>query len=187
MSATPSRPAPDGVTLRRARLDDAEGFAAMMNDPAVYPGVMQLPFTDVAFWRERLAESRGGPAQLDLQLAALHEGRVIGGAGLHSGAPLVRRRHAMYMGISVVGDWQGRGVGDLLLGALCQHADRWLGIVRIELTVFTDNDRAIALYRRHGFEMEGTMRAYALRDGQLVDVHQMARLRLPPSLTTGAA
>lgn len=50
-------------------------------------------------------------------------------------------------------------------------------VFRLELTVFTDNERAIALYRKFGFEAEGTHRAYALRDGRYADVLAMARLR----------
>jgi putative acetyltransferase len=69
------------------------------------------------------------------------------------------------------------------MGALIEAADRWLNLQRIELTVFTDNARAIALYRRFGFVVEGTHRAYALRDGAYVDVHAMARLHpSPPQL-----
>jgi putative acetyltransferase len=171
--------------LRRARPEDADGFAAMMNDPLVYPGLMQLPYTDAAFWRERLAGNVGGPGQADLQLVAVHEGQVIGGAGLHPAGMAVRRAHAMNLGISVVGSWQGRGVGDLLMGALCEHADRWLGVLRLELTVYADNAGAIALYRRHGFEIEGTLRAFALRDGQFVDALAMARLRPAAPRWTG--
>lgn len=180
MSEGTSRPGLQGVTLRRARPEDADGFAAMMNDPLVYPGVMQLPYTEPAFWRERLAANVGGPGQLDLQLVALHEGQVVGGAGLHSSGGHVRRRHAMYLGITVAGPWQGRGVGGLLMAALCEHADRWLGALRIELTVYTDNARAIALYQRHGFVIEGTHRGYVLRDGVYVDAHAMARLNPNP-------
>lgn len=176
--------APDGVTLRRARPEDAADYAAMMNDPLVYPGVMQLPYTDAAFWRERLAASVGGPGQAELNLVAVSEGRVIGSAGLHPAAPHVRRRHVMYLGITVCGPWQGRGVGSLLMAALCEHADRWLGALRLELTVYTDNERAIALYRKHGFEIEGTHRAYVLRDGRFVDAYAMARLHpCPPVLS----
>lgn len=181
MSARPARL--EGVTLRRGRPDDAEDFAAMMNDPLVYPGVMQLPYTEPAFWRERLASSVGGPSQADLQLVAVHDGHVIGGAGLHAAGGHVRRRHVMYLGMTVAGPWQGRGVGSLLLAALCEHADRWLGVMRLELTVYTDNAPAIALYRKHGFEIEGTHRAYVLRDGRYVDAHAMARLHpKPPAL-----
>ena len=45
------------------------------------------------------------------------------------------------------------------------YADRWAGVLRLELTVFVDNTPAIALYRKFGFEIEGTNRAFALRDG----------------------
>ncbi len=152
----------------------------MMNDPLVYPGVMQLPFTDPAFWRERLAGNPGGPAQADLHLVAVHDGHVIAGGGIHAAAPHVRRRHAMALGMVVAADWQGRGVGGLLLEALCRHADQWLGAVRLELTVYTDNAAAIALYRRLGFQIEGTHRAYALREGVYVDAHAMARLHPNP-------
>ena len=56
-------------------------------------------------------------------------------------------------------------------------------VLRLELTVYVDNARAIALYRKFGFEVEGTHRAYALRDGAYVDALCMARLHPnPPTL-----
>jgi putative acetyltransferase len=175
------------ITLRRARPADAADYAALMNDPLVFPAVLQLPYTDAEAWRLRLAEP-GGADVAELQLVAESGGRVIGTAGLHASRSAVRRRHAMGIGISVAGDWQGKGVGNRLLEALCQHADRWLGLLRLELTVYTDNTRAIALYRKHGFEIEGTHRAFALRDGVFVDAHAMARLHPnPPRLDGGAA
>jgi putative acetyltransferase len=55
--------------------------------------------------------------------------------------------------------------------------DNWLRITRTELTVFTDNAPALALYRKYGFETEGTGRHYALRNGDYVDALFMARLK----------
>jgi putative acetyltransferase len=52
--------------------------------------------------------------------------------------------------------------------------------VRIELTVFADNAGAVALYKRFGFEIEGTHRAYALRDGAYADTFSMARIKAKP-------
>ena len=43
--------------------------------------------------------------------------------------------------------------------------------------VYTDNEPAIALYRKHGFEVEGELRDYAVRDGRHVNAYAMARLR----------
>ena len=164
-----------GVVLRRARESDADAFVSMMNDESVYPQTLQLPYADVSFWRERLKDA-GSTVSTNTHLVAQREQVVIASAGLFSVGTSVRRRHAMGFGITVSRDWQGKGLGDLLTAAIVQYADRWLGLLRIELTVNADNARAIALYRRHGFEIEGTHRAYALRDGVYVDVLAMARL-----------
>lgn len=51
-------------------------------------------------------------------------------------------------------------------------ADGWISLTRIELHVHTDNERAISLYERFGFVVEGTHRSFALR----VDAFSMARL-----------
>lgn len=170
------------ITLRRARAADAEDFARMMSAPEVFGGVIQMPYADADYWRTRLGESRPA-ASAELHLVALVDSAVVGSAGLHAVSTMPRRRHAMSLGITVARDHQGQGVGRALMGALCDYADRWAGVLRIELTVYADNHRAIALYRRFGFLLEGTHRAYALRDGVYVDALAMARLHPhPPAL-----
>ncbi len=46
--------------------------------------------------------------------------------------------------------------------------------------MFTDNAPAIGLYRKFGFEVEGTLRAYVLKRGVLADALTMARIRDRP-------
>ena len=52
-----------------------------------------------------------------------------------------------------------------------------MNLHRVELTVYADNQAAQGLYRKFGFEVEGLLRDYALRDGKFVDTVSMARLR----------
>ncbi|WP_282373566.1 GNAT family N-acetyltransferase, partial [Pseudomonas sp. PS02290] len=71
----------------------------------------------------------------------------------------------------------GKGVGSRLMAAVLEVADNWMNLHRVELTVFADNEAALALYRKFGFETEGRLRDYAIRDGVLVDAISMARLK----------
>lgn len=167
------------ITVRRASTQDAAAFARIMGDPAVYPGLMQLPYTDEETWRVRLAENFA-PGKTDLPLAAELNGAVVGTAGLHPAGPALRRRHVLMLGLSVLPAAQGQGVGSALMAAMCDYADRWSGALRLELTVYCDNAAAIHLYRKFGFEVEGTHRGYALRDGRYVDAYAMARLHPEP-------
>ncbi|MFP3740868.1 GNAT family N-acetyltransferase, partial [Burkholderia sp. SIMBA_019] len=64
----------------------------------------------------------------------------------------MRRAHVAEIGVGVHGDWQRRGVGSRLVAEMLDLADNWLGLRRLELKVFVDNEGAIALYRKFGFE-----------------------------------
>jgi putative acetyltransferase len=159
------------LLIRATRISDAEGIAALNNLPGVRAGTLRLPYQNPEQTR-RWLESHG-PASLSI--VAEHDGRIIGSAGLHPYPG--RRSHAAALGMAVRDDYQGKGVGTALLRALIDTADNWLGLRRIELTVYTDNDRAIRLYHRFGFETEGTHKGYALKAGVYADALVMARLR----------
>ncbi len=174
-----SRAVAGGPSVRRARTSDAEAFARLMSDPEVYANLLQMPWPSPDHWQARLADScaHGSP---HVQIVAEAGGEVVGAAGLHPIGVSPRKRHAMALGINVGIAWQGRGVGTLLMQSLCDYADNWLGLLRIELDVYADNRRAQALYERFGFVREGVHRCEALRDGIYVDGWSMARLNPSP-------
>jgi putative acetyltransferase len=172
------------ILIRRPRAEDAAAIAATMSDPEIMASLLQLPYVTEAHWRKRIDEMNAGPNTAELFIVAERDGKVVGNAGAHP--PLaVRRAHAAGIGMAVVREAQGQGVGSALMAALIDWADNWARLLRLELTVYTDNPRAIALYRKFGFVREGTHRAYALRNGVFVDAHCMARLHpSPPQLPT---
>jgi putative acetyltransferase len=121
-----------------------------------------------------------------LHLVGVAGGHVIASGGIFPLAATPRRRHAAGLGLSVAAEWQRRGIGSEMIRRLLEWSDRWLGYLRIELTVYTDNERAIRLYEKFGFAVEGRYRAFALRDGVFVDALAMARLHPdPPQLPRG--
>ena len=167
------------VRVRRPRPEDAAAITATMGDPDILAGLLQLPYPTEEMWRKRILEMPVGPTTGELFLVAEVGGRVVGNAGVHP-VQHVRRRHAASLGIAVARDAQHQGVGTALMAALVDWADHWAQLLRLELTVYTDNEPAIALYRRFGFVAEGTHRAYALRRGVYVDALCMARLHPDP-------
>jgi putative acetyltransferase len=103
--------------------------------------------------------------------------RIVGMVSVETFPNRPRRRHAGAIGICVHEEWHGKGVGTALMRAIVDLADNWLNLTRLELEVYADNEAAISLYERMGFEVEGTLRQHAFRDGQYVYSKMMARLR----------
>jgi putative acetyltransferase len=162
------------IDVRHAEPGDYEALREIHSQPKVVRGTLMLPFPSVESWKKRLAEK---PTSLYCLVACVDD-ELVGTLSLkHETHP--RRRHAGYVGMSVHDLWQGRGIGSALMEAVIELADNWLSLSRLELNVYTDNDAAIHLYEKHGFEIEGTLRDYAFRDGGFVDSYAMARIRTP--------
>jgi L-phenylalanine/L-methionine N-acetyltransferase len=165
------------LSLRRVKPADAAAIAEQFADPDVFGGTLQLPFASEEMWAQRIAGMNPPAAgSNELVLAAVIDDKPVGLAGLHPVGPSVRRRHVMGLGITVAKASQGQGVGQALMAGLLDYADNWAQVLRIELTVYHDNARAIRLYERNGFYHEGRLKAYALRNGVFEDVLAMARL-----------
>ena len=159
------------ITIRTADPSDAEAMLKCYTAPLAARNTLQIPYRSLESVREQLTKSGAG----DHLLVAEIEGEVVGVIGLHTSSR-PRVNHKAEVGMMVHDDWQGKGVGAALMRAVIELADKWLNLTRIELTVFTDNESAIALYRKFGFEIEGTLRKYAFRDGEF-DAFAMARIR----------
>lgn len=84
---------------------------------------------------------------------AVAEGMVVGWCDI-ARYPADSRRHCGRLGMGLLEDWRGRGLGRRLLAAALDHADA-IPLDRVELDVVADNQAAIGLYDRMGFAREG--------------------------------
>ena len=158
------------MLVRLATPQDADAFAAVVGAVAGEDRwIATEPPVDVdqlaARMRQALAD---GDA-----LFVLDDGRrILGTLGLHG----THAEGVVSLGMSILAEERGKGHGRALLGAAIEHA-RGAQMHKIELEVWPDNARAIALYESFGFEVEGVRRDhYRRRDGTLRSAQIMALL-----------
>ena len=163
---------PPDITIRALEPGDLPDLTEAWNQPNAYAGTLQLPYTSLDARQKRNAATPPGFNKL----VAVIDAKVIGSIYLDTFEG--RRRHVGSVGMAVHDAYAGQGAGTALMAAVLDLADNWLNLKRLELGVYVDNARAIALYERFGFEHEGVNRAYAWRNGSFVDSLAMARLRL---------
>ncbi|MGE0787309.1 MAG: GNAT family N-acetyltransferase [Sandaracinaceae bacterium] len=170
--ALPPKGPPVRATFRAVRVEDGPATAAMYNDPLAAWGTLQIPAQPRDTWTKRFATN--DPLYFFVLVAEV-EG-TLAGTGAVIGETSPRRRHSAGLGMAVAAPFQGRTVGRQLLDALVALSDQ-VGFARLELEVWTDNERARRIYEATGFEDEGVARAGGFRDGAYVDDLAMARLR----------
>jgi RimJ/RimL family protein N-acetyltransferase len=87
-----------------------------------------------------------------------------------------RIAHTGEFGMSVAKSFRDQGLGSLLLEALIEWTKKNSTIEKIGLSVHSNNQRAVSLYKKMGFEMEGIRkRDLKYGEGQYVDTVVMGR------------
>ncbi len=167
--------------MRCAREQDAEAVLGLLRELAdepvftVYEPDEFVRTLDTE--RANIETYRADPGRL--LLVAEVGGELAGQLTFRSGK-YRRIAHVGEMGMSVAARWRGLGIGRALLSHLIQWATEHPVIEKINLRVFSNNDRAITLYRSMAFFEEGRReREIRIHSGVCVDDLSMARFVKP--------
>ncbi len=85
-----------------------------------------------------------------------------------------RQRHRGGLGMGLLPEFRGQGLGSKLLSSVLDHANKF-GLEKVELNVYTSNTPAVALYKKFGFEQGGPIKKYRKLDGQYFDCLAMGK------------
>jgi RimJ/RimL family protein N-acetyltransferase len=145
--------------------------------PALLANLRKVVRERVYTWTERVGEAQrarllatmGDRRSLSIVAQRADTGEIVGQLSLTPLGDVVKARHVRNLSLLVVDGHRGQGVGSALL----EHAIDWArsnpGVEKIQLDVFSTNARAIALYKKMGFEVEGVSRREYLIGGAYVD------------------
>jgi ribosomal protein S18 acetylase RimI-like enzyme len=157
----------EGIVLRRARFDEAA----------------ELDLLDRSVWDETTTPAGprknpffGAKQQLADTWVADDGGLIVGFFVLGQRTTLESNRHvALLRMVAVAAEHRGRGIGTALVRRAIEESNR-RRCQKLSLTVLGTNARAIRLYEREGFAVEGRLTAEFLLGGAWVDDIVMARV-----------
>ncbi len=160
------------IIVRPIHPKDTLAQYEMVTHPDVAHNLLAVPSMELAETEAWIQKQTPGRHRMAAEL----EGKLVGFISLTQ-HQRPRMHHLGALGMFVHPDYWGEGIGSKLMEAALAVADNWLALKRVELDVFIDNEPAIALYQKFGFEVEGTRRCVAFGNGRFRDDYIMARLR----------
>ncbi len=155
------------MIIRPIRIEDAAGFQRAV-DSVCRERLFLATFESPPIERtEKFVEnniSSGFP-----QIIAEENGQIVGWCDAIPGAKGSGSAHVGQLGMGVIAGHRGRKIGSALLEHTIVKAVEF-NLQKIELSVYSKNLPAIALYLKFGFEREGLRKNGRLADGVYDDV-----------------
>ncbi|NBJ92460.1 GNAT family N-acetyltransferase [Parablautia muri] len=157
--------------LRSPREEDAGIMLAYLKKTAQeterglsYPEEMDMSIEEEADFIKHFLED-----ERSMMISVYDDDKLVGGASLSSVGEKQKIRHRASIGIALLKDVWGQGIGRSLMTELLSFAKE-AGYVQIELEVVADNVSAIGLYESLGFVTYGRRpNFFRLKDGNYVE------------------
>lgn len=164
------------ISIREARPEDARELLRFIHQISFESDFLSFGPGEFDLNEEQEAEflRRSLECSNRIYMVAFEGEKAIGTVNF-SGGSRPRTCHSGELGLSVARSHWGQGIGTRLLQHLIAWAEAHATVDKLQLQVRVDNDRAIALYQRLGFEHEGTIKRAMAIDGVYYDSHLMGR------------
>lgn len=170
----------DGTTciLRRPNENDAEGMLEYLKISSDETHFMtryseEIDITidkEIEFLKDNLN------SKTNMMITAFINNEVAGSAGINCVGNWIKQKHRAVFGVAIKKKYWNNGIGNVLVKEVINQAKE-IGYEQIELGVFSDNEKAIALYKKHGFEVWGNVKnAFKLKDGTYQDEIIMGKM-----------
>ncbi len=165
-------------TIRSANIDDAQALSDLRlqldGETENFDREQGEGFIDTKGFEEIIKKDTESPR--NLCLVAVVDNRIVGFSRC-AGSPLKRIAHKVDFGVGVLKEFWRFGIGKNFLKASVEWADA-NDIKKMALSVIETNDKAILLYKKLGFEVEGVLKNdKLLSDGNYYNTIVMGRIK----------
>ena len=164
----------DQVRFRAIEREDLPFFVKWLNDPDVRGGLsmfLPLSLAEEEEWFDNMLkrDPYERPMAIEIQPDPKSDKWVFVGNCTFFGIDWQSRAAEIGLHTGEKEYWD-KGFGTRIMNLLCKHGFETLNLNRIWLRVFETNQRAIRVYEKAGFTIEGRYREGQFLDGKYVDV-----------------
>jgi len=162
--------------IREIRLDDAESLIKLIKEVERNSDFMLMGAGE----RKTTAEQQRKQIKSIQEqhnstiFVAEKEGELVGYL-IAIGGSAERKQHVAYLVIGILDEHRGKGIGTGLFQNVIDWAEKQ-SLSRLELTVVTQNEAGVALYKKNDFDIEGIKRNSLVINGEFFDEYYMAKL-----------
>ncbi|NRD78592.1 GNAT family N-acetyltransferase [Bacillus sp. BRMEA1] len=165
------------MIIREIKPEDAENFINLIKQVETEANFMLMESGErktTAEQQSKQLERIEQQSNSTIFIAEQEDGKLVGYL-IAIGGSVKRTKHSAYLVIGILKEYRGQRIGTTLFQSLEEWAIRQ-NISRLELTVVTQNEAGIALYKKSGFEIEGTKRNSLIINGTPYNEYYMSKL-----------
>lgn len=165
----------DKIYLRAPEAGDEELIVITENHPECREALFYALPADLSSIRDKWNKMRDDPNSIVLIICTKNTDKSIGIAAFHK-IDWVGRMAIFYIAIANTKD-RSKGFGGEATALIMDYAFNTLNLNRVQLHVAVENEKAIKVYKKTGFEIEGTLRQAMYRNGKYHDFYVMGLLK----------
>ncbi|MFP7479532.1 GNAT family N-acetyltransferase [Terribacillus saccharophilus] len=164
------------MVIREIRVEDAETFIHLVKEVESKSDFMLMEASErkTTSDQQRKQLERFEQQNNSTIFVAEEKGKLVGYV-IAIGGTVKRTKHSAYLVIGILQEYRAKGIGTQLFDNVTNWAPKH-NISRLELTVVTENKAGVALYKKSGFDIEGTRRNSLIINGRSYDEYCMSKL-----------
>lgn len=166
----------DNIFLDQPDKKDKESLISFLTDKEIYNNTLRLPYPytskDADWWIKYVEENRKRSGILLNFAIRDKDKKLMGGISYHARYGL--NSHKDELGYWLARKYWNKGIMSKVVKCFCQYGFDSLHLIRIEATVFENNVSSCRVLEKCGFEYEGTLKKYYLKDENFIDVRLYA-------------
>jgi RimJ/RimL family protein N-acetyltransferase len=162
------------VYLRAPEPGDEEIYAFSQNHPEPRESLFYALPTSLSENLEEIKKNANDPNTIEFTICTKNPDKAVGNTALFR-IDWVGRMAIFYIAIAEPENWS-KGYGHETTQLVTDYAFDTLNLNRLQLHVYTGNQRAVKVYQKVGFRIEGTLKQAMYHKGDYCDFYVMGIL-----------